>query len=116
MNSLASVIFYSRDIRKARQWYHDILGFEVLYHAPDAFLSMHHQDMGRLDFHPTDDDSYIGRGPLPNFYVNNLADTKDDLESRGIKVSDIQQTGDSPRHAWFWDFEGNVIGLEEQRL
>ena len=31
-----------------------------------------------------------------------------------VKVSDIQQANDSPRHAWFWDLEGNVLGLEEE--
>ena len=108
-----SVIMYSQDLDAAKAWYRDKLGFEVLYHVPDAFLSMTHSQMGRLDFHPTKDQGYVGRGPLPNYAVDDIAKVKGWLEGMDIKVSDIQQAGDSPRHAWFWDHEGNVLGLEE---
>ena len=111
---LNSIIMYSKDLDAAKQWYQDKLGFEILYYVPNAFLSMQHAQMGRIDFHPTSDDSYIGRGPLPNFAVLDIAKAKAWLEGMGAKVSDIQQTGDSPRHAWFWDHEGNVLGLEEE--
>ena len=111
---LNSVIMYSKDLDAAKRWYRDTLGFEILYHAPNAFLSMRHAEMGRLDFHPTTNDAYIGKGPLANYAVADIATVKGWLEGRGAKVSDIQQNGDSPRHAWFWDHEGNVIGLEEE--
>lgn len=41
--------------------------------------------------------------------IADIAKVKAWLEAK--EVSDIQQTGDSPRHAWFWDHEGNVIKL-----
>lgn len=113
IKQLNSIIMYSKDLDAAKRWYQDQLGFEILYHAPNAFLSMKHPEMGRLDFHPTKDDDYIGKGPLANYAVADIAKVKAWLESKGAKVSDIQQAGDSPRHAWFWDHEGNVIGLEE---
>ena len=39
--------------------------------------------------------------PLANYAVADIAAVKSWLESQGAKVSDIQQEGDSPRHAWF---------------
>ena len=113
IKQLNSVIMYSKDLEAAKNWYRTNLGFETLYHVPNAFLSMQHPEMGRLDFHPTTDDSYIGCGPLANYAVADITKVKAWLEAKGAKVSEIQQTGDSPRHAWFWDHEGNILGLEE---
>ena len=113
IKQLNSVIMYSKDLDAAKHWYQETLDFEVLYHVPNAFLSMTHPDMGRLDFHPTTDAAYVGKGPLPNYAVPDIGKVKVWLETKGVKVSDIQQAGDSPRHAWFWDHEGNVLGLEE---
>ena len=113
IQQLNSVIMYSKDLDAAKRWYEDTFGFETLYHVPHGFLSMRHPQMGRLDFHPTTDDTYIGRGPLANYAVADIAAVKAWLEAKGAKVSDIQQEGDSPRHAWFWDHKGNVLGLEE---
>ncbi|MCR9159194.1 MAG: VOC family protein [Nannocystaceae bacterium] len=113
IKELNSIIMYSQDLEAAKRWYREVLGFELLYHVPHAFLSMRHPQMGRLDFHPTDDPANIGKGPLPNYAVDDVAAVKAWLEGNGVKVSDVQQVNDSPRHAWFWDHEGNVLGLEE---
>lgn len=113
IKQINSVIMYSTDLEAAKRWYQDNLGFEILYHVPNAFLSMRHPQMGRLDFHPTTNANNIGSGPLANYAVTDIAKVKAWLEAKGVKVSDIQQAGDSPRHAWFWDHEGNVVGLEE---
>ena len=75
---------------------------------------MYHKEMGRLDFHACGDDpSQIGRGPLPYYNVKDIEKVREILLSKGIKVKEIQQVGDSPKHTWFWDCEGNVMGLEE---
>ena len=113
ISNLASVIMFSRDLDGAKAWYQDKLGFQVIYHAPGAFLSMKHERMGRLDFHPTSDEGAIGKGPMPNYSVDDIEKVIAWLESQEVKTSPIQQEGDSPKHAWFWDFEGNVLGLEE---
>ncbi len=113
INQLNSIIMYSQDLDAAKKWYQQKLGFELIYHVPNSFLSMKHPGMGRVDFHPTTDPGSIGKGPLANYAVSDIIKVKHWLESMDIKVSDVQQEGDSPRHGWFWDHEGNVIGLEE---
>ena len=108
------VMMWAQDLDKTSQWYKDKLGFKVSYHAPGEFLSMNHAEMGRIDFHASGDDkSNIGKGPLPYFIVEDIKTVKSWLESKSIRVNEIQQVGDSPKHTWFWDCEGNVLGLEE---
>lgn len=108
------VMMWAQDLEKVSQWYKDKLGFKISYHAPGEFLSMNHPEMGRLDFHGAGNDkSNIGKGPLPYFIVDDIVAVKTWLESKSIKVNDVQQVGDSPKHTWFWDCEGNVLGLEE---
>ena len=107
-------MMWAQDLEKTGQWYRDKLGFKISYLAPGEFLSMNHSEMGRLDFHACGEDrSNIGKGPLPYFIVDNIVETKNWLEAKNIRVNEIQQVGDSPNHTWFWDCEGNVIGLEE---
>lgn len=110
------IMMWAQDLEKTIHWYKDKLGFNVRYHAPGEFLSMTQAEMGRIDFHATgsnSDRSNIGKGPLPYFMVEDIEKTKAWLESKQIKVEEIQQVSDSPKHTWFWDCEGNVIGLEE---
>ena len=108
------VMMWASDLEATARWYKEKLGFKVSYHAPGEFLSMHHEEMGRIDFHGADGDkSNIGKGPLPYYIVDDIAKVKTWLESKSIKVEEIQQVGESPKHTWFWDCEGNVIGLEE---
>jgi len=113
IKKMSHVMFWAQDLEKVSQWYREKLGFSVAYYAPGEFLSMNHPEMGRMDFHATQDRSYIGRGPQPYFIVENIEAVKAWLEQKGIRVHDIQQVGDSPKHTWFWDCEGNVLGLEE---
>ena len=113
INQLASVIMYSTDLEQAKTWYIEKLNFEVNYYVPNAFLSLFHQKMGRLDFHYSESKDYIGKGPIPNYYVDDIEKVKHQLEEKSIKVHTIQQEGESPKHTWFWDFEGNIIGLEQ---
>jgi catechol 2,3-dioxygenase-like lactoylglutathione lyase family enzyme len=108
------VMMWGQDLAKIAQWYKEKLGFQISYHAPGEFLSMNSEKMGRLDFHASGKDrSSIGKGPLPYYIVEDIEKTKTWLQAKGVKVDEIQQVGDSPKHTWFWDIEGNVIGLEE---
>jgi catechol 2,3-dioxygenase-like lactoylglutathione lyase family enzyme len=108
------VMMWSQDLEKTSTWYKEKLGFKISYLAPGEFLSMSHPEMGRLDFHACGDDkTNIGRGPLPYFIVDDIHLTKSWLEAKEIKVNEIQQVSDSPKHTWFWDCEGNILGLEQ---
>lgn len=105
---------WGQDLDRVRHWYKDKLGFSVSYYAPAEFLSLNHAEMGRLDFHACGEDkSDIGKGPMPYFVVEDIEEVKKWLESKAIKVNDVQQVGDSPKHTWFWDCEGNILGIEE---
>ncbi len=108
------IMMWAQDLEVTSQWYKEKLGFQIRYLAPGEFLSMSHPEMGRIDFHADEKDkSNIGKGPLPYFIVNDLVEVKSWLEGKGIRVAEIQQIGDSPKHTWFWDCEGNILGLEE---
>jgi catechol 2,3-dioxygenase-like lactoylglutathione lyase family enzyme len=108
------VMMWARDLEKTSQWYKEKLGFTISYLAPGEFLSMNHPQMGRLDFHAAGEDvSNIGKGPLPYYVVDNIIEVRAWLEGKQVRVHEIQQVGDSPKHTWFWDADGNVIGIEE---
>jgi len=114
IKKISHVMMWGYDLEKVSKWYKEKLGFSIAYLAPGEFLSMHHPEMGRLDFHATGEDkSNIGKGPMPYFIVDDINAVKSWLEDKGIRVDDVQQEGDSPKHTWFWDCEGNIIGLEE---
>ncbi len=112
-------MMWAQDLERVARWYKDKLGFQIVYHAPKEFLSLYHTDMGRIDFHgaasseTTSLASEIRHGPLPYFSVSDITKTKEWLEGKGIRVNEIQQVSDSPKHTWFWDSEGNVLGLQE---
>jgi catechol 2,3-dioxygenase-like lactoylglutathione lyase family enzyme len=113
IKKISHVMMWAQDLEKTSKWYKDKFGFNVVYYAPGEFLSMIHPEMGRLDFHGASDRTNIGKGAMPYFIVDDVEAAKIWLESKEIKVGDIQQEGDSPKHLWFWDCEGNEIGLEE---
>lgn len=107
-------MMWAQDLDRVADWYKQKLGFSISYYAPKEFLSMKHEEMGRVDFHADGvERSNIGKGPMPYFIVDNIEEVKVWLEAKGIKVNNIQQIDDSPKHTWFWDSEGNVIGLEQ---
>jgi catechol 2,3-dioxygenase-like lactoylglutathione lyase family enzyme len=114
IKKMSHMMMWAQNLEKVSKWYNEKLGFTVSYHAPNEFLSLKHEEMGRIDFHSAGNDrSNIGKGPLPYFVVDNIEEVKAWLEAKQIKVGEIQQEGDSPKHAWFWDCEGNTLGLEE---
>lgn len=114
IKKISHIMMWGQDLEKVSKWYREKLGFSVGYFAPNEFLSMKHPEMGRMDFHATGEDrSNIGKGSMAYFIVNDIAEVKTWLEAKQIKVNEVQQVGDSPKHTWFWDCEGNVIGLEE---
>ena len=107
------IMMWSQDLEQTKNWYSEKLDFNLNYHAPGQFLSLAHNQMGRIDFHQCEDNLNIGKGPIPYFIVDDIEQVKSWLEGKDIKVDEIQQEGDSPKHTWFWDCSGNLIGLEE---
>lgn len=106
-------MFYSLDLDKAVTWYCEKLGFEIDYHAPSAYASLRHRDLGRIALHATDDKRDIGFGPLPYFLCEDIKKTCEELKKRGVWVGEPRREGDSPFFCDMKDFDGNLIGLEE---
>lgn len=50
IKKISHVMMWARDLEKTAQWYKEKLGFKVIYMAPNEFLSLHHEGMGRLDW------------------------------------------------------------------
>ena len=70
--------------------------------------------MGRLALHQDDKNGKnTGHGPMPFYLGDDIAKTCAWLKARAIKVNDIQQVADSPKHTWFWDVAGNALGIEQ---
>ena len=114
ISQLTHVMIWAKHHDQTVQWYCDKLEFTVTYHAPGEYASLHHKTMGRLAIHAAEKTSLnVGHGPLPYYAVKDLDATLAWLKARGVKCDPPQQVAESPRHTWFWDAEGNCLGLEE---
>ena len=113
LNRINHVMCYSQRLEETADWWKKNFGYQINYLAPEAFLSMQHSEMGRMDFHHTDDDKNIGVGPMPYFIVKDIDETQSKLIENGVRVGDIEQVEESPRHSWFFDNNGNRFGIEE---
>ena len=113
--SFSHVMMYVTDLDRATTWYTDVLGFTVGYSAPGQYASLKHESSGvRLDLHPTDDASQVGKGPLPNFDVSDLDAALTTLKEKGVTIGEITDIG----HVRFCDFndsEGNSLQFQEAR-
>lgn len=113
IEKFSHVMMWAKSLDTTVQWYCDKLEYQVSYHAPDEFASLFHAKLGRLDLHGKAKDEDIGRGPMPYYRVKDMDEAMGWLKARGIKVENPQQVGESPRHTWFWDCEGNPLGIAE---
>jgi catechol 2,3-dioxygenase-like lactoylglutathione lyase family enzyme len=108
------VMLYTTDLDRAIAWYCTHLGFTVTYQAGPHYASLQHEHMGRLDLHPSGTDTLEARhGAQPGYVVDDLEAVVESLRAKGIRVNDIQQMGDSPKHTWFWDSDDNSLGIGE---
>jgi catechol 2,3-dioxygenase-like lactoylglutathione lyase family enzyme len=119
LERFSHVMLYVYDLDRAVKWYCDKLGFTERYVAPQAFASLWHQRMDcRLDLHPTGGRADITHGPMPYFATLDLDATLAELRKKGVEIGDLQEEGEENhivRFASFFDSEGNVLGIEEQR-
>lgn len=114
ISKLSHVMLFAKNHDATVQWYCDKLEFTVDYHAPGEYASMHHKTMGRLAIHAAEKKlEKSGNAPLPYYSVKDLDAALAWLTARGVECEKPQQVADSPRHTWFWDPEGNCLGLEE---
>ncbi len=108
------IMLYSQKHAEAVQWYCDKLGFEIDYHAPGEYASLHHSLLGRLAIHATSEPNSKGNSPMPYFLCDDIHKTTVELRSKGIKVGEPNREGESPWFTDMWDLDGNVWGIEEK--
>jgi hypothetical protein len=107
-------MFWAKKIDTTVKWYCDSLGYTVDYHASGEFAMLSHPGMGRLALHAAAADSKdVGHGPLPYWLVPRIDEAMTWLRARGVKVEDPQVVAESPKHTWFYDCEGNQLGIAE---
>jgi catechol 2,3-dioxygenase-like lactoylglutathione lyase family enzyme len=114
--SFSHVMLFAADLDRAVNWYCATLGFTPNFVVPGHYASLRHESLRmRLDLHPTEEEGAdVGHGPMPFFAVADIAAALAALKEKGAKTGSIQQQGQSPRFATFWDSEGNALGMEER--
>ena len=106
-------MFYSLQLDNAVKWYCSKLGFEIDYHAPGAYASLHHKAVGRIALHATEAKTDVGTGPMPYFIADSLDEAIIHFKKENIEHSEPRREGESPRFMHFKDLDGNYIGIEE---
>lgn len=105
------VMIYTNRHDESVRWYCDKLGYEVDYHAPGEYASLHHKTLGRLAVHNSNSETQ--EGALPYFLCDDIHATISDFKAKGIKVGKPVREGESPWFTEFFDNVGNRWGIEE---
>ena len=104
------VLLWTRDFRKMREFYHEVLGLPVLYENPHfAHLGA---GRGSIALHAERSAHTPGDNWFMEFQVSNIDSVVAELARRGVAVPPPRDE-DFGRVTSFRDPEGNEIGLEE---
>jgi predicted enzyme related to lactoylglutathione lyase len=109
------------DVDRAKAFYTDQLGFVLDVDAQPS------EGMRVVQLTPPgsacsivigtglDEISDMAPGTLKGLHlvVNNIAQAREELISRGVHVSDIIDVGGGVKYAWFTDPDGNSLTLQE---
>jgi len=104
------------DLDRAIDWYHDLLGFEVIYRL---------EDMGWCELRTHWNGISIGLGQseepkvggtTPVFGVRDIDAARAHLESNGVRDGDTQVIPDMVKLATFYDPDGNPWMLAESTM
>lgn len=107
------VMVYSLKHAESVKWYCEKLGYEIDYHAPGEYASLHHKLLGRLAVHASSKDDFVGKGSMPYFLCDDIDKTIEELRAKDIKTSEPTREGESPWFTDFFDLDGNRWGIEE---
>jgi predicted enzyme related to lactoylglutathione lyase len=110
---LEGAVLYSKDLDRARTFYHDILGLPILLEDPHLI----HFDAGSvriaIQHYPTEGAREAPEGFLM-FAVSNLDSAYVDLKGRGAEFLGPPANRPYGRVAYLRDPEGHEIGLIEE--
>lgn len=109
----------AKDIVRARQFYEDVLGFDVAQEGPDGIL--YHARGSAFFLYPS---TFAGtnQATAVSFQVDDLPRLVDELRGKGVSFQEYDMPGlktsngiaempDGMTGAWFTDTEGNIISL-----
>ena len=109
----------AEDLVRARMFYHDTLGFEVVDMPVEHQFLIHAGDgTGVVVYERA---RTKAEHTVATFLVDDLKSTMEELRSRGVKFEEYDlpglktvdgvASGPSEESAWFTDTEGNIISL-----
>ena len=116
--------FSVNDIAKAKKFYHDILGLDVVDN-PMGIIELHLENGNKIILYPKAD-HLPATFTVLNFPVNDLEATVDALIEKGIsfeqyegeiktdKKGIFKSEGNGPDIAWFKDPSGNILSVMEE--
>ena len=116
--------FSVNDIAKAKRFYQDILGLNVVDN-PMGIIELHLENGNKIILYPKPD-HVPATFTVLNFPVNNLEKIVDALIEKGIsfeqydgeiktdKKGIFKSDGNGPNIAWFKDPAGNILSVMEE--
>lgn len=116
--------FSVNDIEKAKKFYHDILGLDVVDN-PMGIIELHMENGNKIILYPKPD-HLPATFTVLNFPVNDLEKIVDALIEKGIsfeqyegeiktdKKGIFKSDGNGPNIAWFKDPAGNILSVMEE--
>lgn len=116
--------FSVNDIAKAKNFYHDLLGLDVVDN-PMGIIELHLENGYKIILYPKPD-HIPATFTVLNFPVKDLEATVDELTEKGIsfeqyegqiktdKKGIFKSEGNGPNIAWFKDPSGNILSVMEE--
>ena len=120
INQIKETCLYIKDLEKAKDFYHGKLGLSVITHVPDRLVFFRVGTSVLLCFNPEySKDQEI---PPPHFAkgkqhiafevpVDDYADSKAELEEKGITITYEHKWPNGKLSAYFEDLEGHVLEI-----
>ncbi len=111
---------YFKDLEIARQFYHDVLGLDIIHHQPGKHIFFRAGDSVLLCFNPEDSKhkvsppGHFGGGKQHVAFEVSLADyetAKEEIIAKGIKVIDEVEWKSGVKSFYFEDPEGNILEI-----
>jgi catechol 2,3-dioxygenase-like lactoylglutathione lyase family enzyme len=105
------------DIKKAKEFFTNTVGLDLTVDSPEyGWLELKGKQGGfALGVGQASEQCQLkaGQNAVVCFDVDNIEETKKDLESKGVKVANIEEVPGHVKLAFFTDEDGNLFHLAE---
>lgn len=104
------------DFKKSEYFFVNTLGLKVLNKSPEyGWLELTGVNGGAvLGVGQCMEDNKAGSNAVVTFTVDDIEETKENLENKGVKVSEIMEVPGHVKLANFADHDGNLFQLAEE--